>query len=54
MAQAGKRFRFANWNDHSVFNKRQDIEAMLSLHDLDMLCITETWLTSEHVFEFFG
>ena len=27
---------------------------MLSLHDLDMLCVTKSWLTSEHVFEFFG
>ena len=54
MAESGKRFRFANWNAHSVLNKRQDIEAMLSLHDLDMLCVTEIWLASEHVFELFG
>ena len=49
-----KRFRFANWNAHSVINKRQEIEAMFSLHDLDMLCVTETWLTPDFVFEFFG
>ena len=39
---------------HSVLNKRQEIETMLSLHDLDMLCVTETWLTPDYVFEFFG
>ena len=54
MAESRKRFRFPNWNAHSVFNKRQEIEAMLSLHDLDMLCVTETWLTPDYVFEFFG
>ena len=37
-----QQFRFANWNAHSVLNNRQKIEAMLSLHNLDMLCITET------------
>ena len=54
MAESKKRFRFTNWNAHSVLNKRQEIEAMLSLHDLDMLCVTETWLTPDFVFEFFG
>ena len=54
MSEPGKRFRFANWNAHSVLNKRQEIEAMLSLYDLDMLCVTETWITSDFVFKFFG
>ena len=53
MAGPVRRFRFANWNAHSVLNKRQEIEAMLSLGDLDMLCITETWLDPDSVFEFF-
>ena len=54
MSEPGKRFRFANCNAHSVLNKRQEIEAMLSLYDLDMLCVTETWLAPDFVFEFFG
>ena len=53
MTEPGKRFRFTNWNAHSVLNKRQEIEAMLSLYDLDMLCVTETWLTPDFLFEFF-
>ena len=52
MAQPRRRFKFAYWNAHIV--KRQDIEAMLSLHDLSMLCITETWLVPDLVFELFG
>ena len=27
---------------------------MLSVYDLDVLCVTETWLTPDFVFEFFG
>ena len=54
MAESFRRFRFANWNAHSVSNKRQEIEAMLSLNDLDLLCVTETWLDPESVFEFYG
>ena len=54
MAVPKQQFKFANWNAHSVFNKRQEIEAMLSLHDLNMLCITETWIVPDLVFEFFG
>ena len=54
MAESKKRFRFAKWNAHSVLNKRQEIVAMFSLHDLDMLCVNETWLTPHFVFEFFS
>ena len=54
MAESSRQFRFANWNAHSVSNKWQEIEAMLSLNDLDLLCVTETWLDPESVFEFYG
>ena len=53
MPKSKRRFNFTNWNAHSVLDKKQEIEAMLSLHDLDMLCVTETWLTPDFVFEFF-
>ena len=55
MAESVRRFRLANWNAHnSVLNKRQEIEAMLSLNDLDILCVTETWLDPDSVFKFFA
>ena len=54
MAEPKRQLKFANWNAHSMLNKRQEIEAMLSLHDLEILCITETWLVPDLVFEVFG
>lgn len=37
--------RYGNWNAHSVLNKKPEIESMLHIHNLDILIITETWLT---------
>ena len=45
---------FAVWNAHSVNNKRADIEFLLHDRELDVLCITETWLGEDVAFEFFG
>ena len=57
MVESKKRFMFANWNAHSVLNKKQEIEAMLSLHDdNDKLAITKMDLPIPHgdVFEAVG
>ena len=45
---------FAVWNAHSVNNKRADIEYLLHDRELDILCITETWLEEGVAFEFYG
>lgn len=51
----GKRLIFATWNACSVVNKKTEIEALLFQHKVDILSITETWLSDKYkVWEFFG
>ena len=54
MRSTERGIRFAVWNAHSVNNKRADIEYLLHDRELDILCITETWLDVDVAFEFFG
>ena len=44
--------RFSVWNTHNVINKRADVEFLLHDQELDILCISESWLTEDDVFEF--
>ena len=46
--------RISVWNAHSVRSRRVEIESILSKWDLDVFCITETWLDPDDVFEFYG
>ena len=41
----------ATWNAHSVYNKRPVIEVLLHTQGLDVLCVTESWLNPEDVWE---
>lgn len=43
-----RRFKYANWNAHSILNKKIVVESILHIHDLDLLVITETWLTAKN------
>ena len=54
MCSGDSSIRFAFWNAHSVDNKRADIEYLLHDRELDVLCITETWLDEDVAFEFNG
>ena len=54
MRTTEKGITFSVWNAHSVNNKRADIEYLLHDRELDILCITETWLYEDIAFEFFG
>lgn len=47
MKGSGKVLRYGTWSAHSVLNKRAEIEALLSVNQLDFLSITETWLSSK-------
>lgn len=38
--------RYGNWNSYSVLNKKFEIKLMLHIHKLDVLIITETWLSN--------
>ena len=49
MSSAGKPFRLATWNAHSV-----SIVSLLHLHDLDTLGVTESWLRPGDVWELPG
>ena len=46
--------RFSVWNAHSVRSRGDEVESILSEWDLDVFCITETWLDPADVFEFYG
>lgn len=46
--------RLINWNAHSVINKKTDIEAMISSIQLQVFCITETWLGPAIPFNIYG
>lgn len=45
---------WALWNAHSVVQKKIEVESILHTLQLDVICITETWLTSELNFCIFG
>ena len=49
--QGGPSFRLATWNAHSVFNKRPEIETLLYIQRLNVLCVAESWLRPEDVWE---
>ena len=40
-----------SWNAHSVYNRRPGTEALLHTQRLDVLCITESWLSLEDIWE---
>lgn len=40
--------RFVNANARSIGNKMNELEVIAKDYDLDMICITETWLTNEN------
>lgn len=47
--------RFGTWNACSIVNKKAEVEALLHQHNLDVLAISETWLSdSVPVWEVFG
>ena len=54
MGSSERGFRFSVWNAHSVMSRRAEIESILSEWELDVFCITETWLDPDDVFEFYG
>ena len=54
MGSSERSLRFSVWNAHSVRSRRAEVESILSERELDILCITETWLAPGDVFEFFG
>ena len=53
MGSSGRGLRFAVWNAHSARSRRTEIESILSEWDLDVFCISNTWLASDDVFEFY-
>ena len=42
------------WNARSVNNKRAEVEFLLHEQDLDVLCISESWLAEDVAFELYG
>ena len=54
MGSSERSLRFSIWNAHSVRTKRAEVESILSEWELDVFCITETWLAPGDVFEFYG
>ena len=54
MGSSERGFRFSVWNAHSARSRRAEIESILSEWELDVFCITETWLDPDDVFEFYG
>ena len=54
MCFRGRGIRFAVWNAHSVNNKRAEVKFLLHDRELDVLCIYETWLAEDDVFESYG
>ena len=47
----GLPFWMAIWKAHSVYNKRPEIEELLHTQRLDVLCVTESSLTPEDIWE---
>lgn len=44
---------WALWNARSVVHKKIEIESILHTHQFDVICITETWLSTELNFNIF-
>lgn len=44
-----KKIKIGNWNAHSVVKKKTEVESLLSIYDLDLLAVSETWLTRQVV-----
>lgn len=44
-----KNIKLGNWNAHSVVKKKSEIESLLTIHDLDLLAVTEKWLSKQVV-----
>ena len=44
-------FRMTTWNAHTVYIKSPEIEALLHTQRLDVLCVTESWLSPEDIWE---
>ena len=42
------------WNAHSVNNKRAEVEFLLHDRDLEVRCISESWLAKGIAFELYG
>lgn len=48
-----KLVKFANWKARRVVGKREKVESLL-IQNLDVLCISESWLTREQTFKING
>ena len=51
LTSGGSQFRLATWKAYSVYNKRLGIESLLHTQGLDVLGVTESWLSPEDVWE---
>ena len=53
MCSPGRGIRFAVGNAHSINNKRAGMDFLLHDRDIDVLCISESWLAEDVAFEFY-
>lgn len=51
---SNNKFKFANWKAYDVLNKYSETDIILAEYDLDVCCVSETWLKSSQVWEFPG